>query len=63
MQLRKWKPWENMEKGVIPDDALMAGSALGIRFYYLPDLKVIDEHGLTDATVARNRSKGPTISA
>ena len=54
MQLRKWKPWENMEKGVIPDDALMAGSALGIRFYYLPDLKVIDEHGLTDATVARN---------
>ena len=53
-QLWKWKPYENMENGVIPDDALMAGGALGIRFYYLPDLKVIDIAGLTDATVARN---------
>ena len=53
-QLWKWKPYENMENGVIPDDALMAGGALGIRFYYLPDLKVIDIFGLTDATVARN---------
>ena len=49
-----WKPYQNMENGVIPDDALMAGGALGIRFYYLPDLKVIDIFGLTDATVARN---------
>ncbi len=53
-QLRGWQPYENMERGVIPDDALAAGGALGIRFYYLPDLKVIDVHGLTDATVARN---------
>ncbi len=53
-QLRTWKPYENMERGVIPDDALMAGGGLGIRFYYLPDLKVIDIFGLTDATVARN---------
>ena len=54
MQLRTWKPYENMERGVIPDDALMAGGALGIRFYHLPDLKVIDIFGLTDATVARS---------
>ncbi len=54
MLLRTWKPYENMERGVIPDDALMAGGALGIRFYYLPDLRVIDILGLTDATVARN---------
>ena len=53
-QLRIWKPYENMEKGVIPDDALTVNSAMGIHFYYLPDLKVIDLHGLTDATVARN---------
>ncbi len=53
-QLRRWQPYENMERGVIPDDALMAGAKLGIRFYYLPDLKVIDIFGLTDATVARN---------
>ena len=54
MILRAWKPYENMENGVIPDDALMAGGGLGIRFYYLSDLKVIDIFGLTDATVARS---------
>ena len=53
-QLRWWQPYENMKRGAIPDDALMVGGALGIRFYYLLDLKVIDGHGLTDATVARN---------
>ena len=58
-QLRMWKPYENMEKGVIPDDALMASGALGIRFYYLPDLKVINTYGLTDATVARNPVETP----
>ena len=52
--LRKWKPYENMERDVIPEDALMSDGVLGIRFYYLPDLKVIDRFGLTDATVARN---------
>ena len=58
-QLRTWKLYENMESGVIPDDALMVGRQLGIRFYYLPDLKVIDFHGLTDATVARNPVEKP----
>ncbi len=53
-QLRRYKAYEHMERGVFPPDALMAGSALGIQFYYLPDLKVVDENGLTDATVARN---------
>ena len=52
--LRKWKPYEAMDRGFIPSDAVMAGGALGIRFYYLPDLKVIDIYGLADATVARN---------
>ena len=58
-RLRKWKPYENMENGVIPDDALMVGCTIGIRFYYLPDLKVIDFCGLTDATVARNPVEAP----
>ena len=53
-QLRDWKPYENMDRGVIPDDALTIAGAIGIPFYYLPDLKVIDIHGLTDAVVARN---------
>ncbi len=54
VRLRGWQPYEDMERGVIPDDALMSGGSIGIRFYYLPDLKIIDSHGLTDATVARN---------
>ena len=51
--MQTWKPYENMERGVIPEDALMVGESVGIQFYYLPDLKVIDSFGLTDATVAR----------
>ena len=58
-QLRRWKPYENMENGVIPDDALTVAGSIGIRFYYLPDLKVIDSLGLTDATVARNPVERP----
>ncbi len=58
-QLRKWKPYQRMEDGVIPDDALTARGAIGIHFYYLPDLKVVDFHGLTDATVARNPVERP----
>ncbi len=53
-RLREWQPYGNMKRGVIPDDALKKGGALGIESYYLPDLKVIDVAGLTDATVARN---------
>ena len=52
--LRWYKAYEHMERGALPPDALMAGGGLGIQFYYLPDLKVIDRFGLTDATVARN---------
>ena len=58
-QLRRWKPYENMENGVIPDDALMVSGSIGIHSYYLPDLKVIDRYGLTDATVARNPVEAP----
>ena len=58
-QLRKWKPYQRMEDGVIPDDALTARGTIGIHFYYLPDLKVVDLLGLTDATVARNPVERP----
>ena len=47
-----WKPYEEMERGFFPDDILMADVGMG-KFYFVPDLKVIDYHGLTDATVAR----------
>ena len=49
---QSWKPYQKMERGFIPDDALMVDGGMG-RFYYLPDLKVLDRYGLTDPTVAR----------
>ena len=52
--IRGWSPYEQMERGIIPDDAVMFILAAGIVPYYLPDLKFIDQYGLTDATVARN---------
>ena len=48
-----WQPYENM-RGVIPDDAMTYVGNIGIKPYYVPDLKVTDRYGLTDATVARN---------
>ena len=51
-RIKTWKPYLQMERGFLPDDALVADGGLG-RFYFLPDLKVIDHWGLTDATVAR----------
>ena len=47
-----WGPYENMERGLIPEDALMTDTSLG-KFFYIADLKVLDRDGLTDATVAR----------
>ena len=47
-----WKPYEQMERGFIPEDALMEDEAIG-RFYFIPDLKVLDSHGLVDPIVAR----------
>jgi hypothetical protein len=43
-----------MERDVFPEDALTATGALGIQSYFLPDLRVVDGHGLVDAVVARN---------
>ena len=54
LRLRQYKAYEHMERGALPPDSLMAGGGIGIRFYYLPGLKVVDKGGLTDATVARN---------
>ena len=53
-RIRTWRPYEGMERGVIPPDALMIRSTIGIPSYYVPDLAVLDTYGLTDATVARN---------
>ena len=53
LRIRQYQPYENMERGIIPDDAVMPDYLIGILFYYLPELTAIDMHGLTDATVAR----------
>ena len=53
-RLSKWKPYEEAPRGIIPEDALIVQNGVGIQPYYVPDLKVIDVHGLTDAAIARN---------
>ena len=53
-QIRRWQPYVNAERGVIPTDAVMALRTIGITSYYAPDVTVIDALGLTDATIARN---------
>ena len=53
-RFRQWRPYEGMDRGSIPADAVAAEEAIGILSYYLPDLKIIDIYGLNDATVARN---------
>ena len=60
LTMQTWKPYEKMERGIIPDDALMSAGVLG-RYYYLPDLKVLDSWGLTDATVARTPVTHPNL--
>ncbi len=58
--IRDWSRYETMARGIIPDDALTVDGGLG-KFYFLPDLKVIDFHGLTDATVARTPVKHSNV--
>ena len=53
-EIQRWKPYEKMARGWLPDDILVLWTNIGIPSYYLPDLKVIDFWGLTDATIARN---------
>ncbi len=56
---QQWKPYENMPRGTLPDDAVAMVGSLGVKSYYLPDLEIIDYFGLTDATVARNPQPKP----
>ena len=60
--IMQYQPYENMERGIIPDDAVTSHDIMGIRFYYLWELTVIDIHGLTDYTVARTPSKNKSNS-
>ena len=53
LRIRQYQPYENMERGIIHDDAVMPNYSIGTLFYYLPELTAIDMSGLTDITVAR----------
>ena len=52
-QLHRWAPWAALGRGTIPSDATVVKGAIGIYGYYLPDLRIVDKHGLTDAVTAR----------
>ena len=52
--LARWRPYQEMERGIIPSDALAEVVPAGIPPYFVPDLKFIDSFGLTDTTIVRN---------
>ncbi|MBL8860121.1 MAG: hypothetical protein JNL28_16545 [Planctomycetes bacterium] len=49
-----WSPYGIVRgESVLPSDAVTARAAIGITGYYLPDVRMIDMHGLTDRDIAR----------
>ena len=57
--LLDWQRYADMKRELIPKDAVTVYHILGIMSYYLPDLRVVDSHGLADKTVARNPVETP----
>ena len=43
--IRTWQSYENMERDIIPGDAVLAMGTVGIPPYYLPDTMIIDTFG------------------
>ncbi len=60
--IERYGPYEAVLPGVIPTDALVAGIALGIVPFYLPELRVVDYHGLVDKVIARNPVATPNAA-
>lgn len=52
--LQQWSRYADLERGLIPNDAVAYISRLGHRAYYLLDLTIIDHWGLTDHAIARH---------
>ena len=55
--LDRWEAYQRAWRGILPDDAVMLRGG-GILPYSVPDLTFIDNHGLTDKTVARSPFTG-----
>ena len=53
-QIPGWKSYEDAPHQVIPNDAVMYASTIGIVSYFMPNLTVIDLFGLADHTIDRN---------
>ena len=53
-QRQKYEAYEDMQRGLIPDDAVALVKSAGVKPYYLPDLTFVDYYGLNDRVIARN---------
>ncbi len=60
--IKRYEPYEAVLAGVIPADAVMADLAVGIKPFYMPELRVVDYHGLTDKVIARNPASTPNAA-
>ena len=60
--IERYEPYEAVLPGVIPADAVMAGVALGIKPFYMPELRVVDYLGLADKVIARNPVATPNAA-
>ena len=54
VRLLQFMPYDGIAEHVIPADAVVAVSGIGIYPYYVPHITVIDTNGLADYVVARN---------
>ena len=52
--VKKFLSYEDGLRGNLPEDAVTVQAVLGIRGYYMPDMQIVDYHGLADKTIARN---------
>ena len=52
--VKKFLSYEDGLRGNLPEDAVTVQAVLGIRGYYMPDMRIVDYHGLADKTIARN---------
>ena len=54
-----WRLYGDMERGLIPDDAVASIKPAGVVPYYLPDLTFVDLYGLNDYVIARHPVNNP----
>ena len=59
IELSRWSPYKNMERRSIPAEFITVDGSIGIKYYYIPDIVVIDQFGLTDKVIGRNSHDTP----